>query len=87
MISQKIVTTNISWKQQIRTSLAILGILIMTFTTSGCQVQLVQPISQNTERLEANKAVVLRVFDEAFTQGNLEIVDELYAEDVRRRKR
>jgi hypothetical protein len=32
---------------------------------------------------EANKALVRRVIDEIWTAGNLELIDELYAEDFR----
>ena len=32
--------------------------------------------------VEANKAVIQRLFDEVFNQGNLEVVDEIVAEHV-----
>jgi steroid delta-isomerase-like uncharacterized protein len=35
-----------------------------------------------TDALEANKALVRRLYDEGFNQGNLELVDELVAPDV-----
>ena len=29
-----------------------------------------------------NKAIIMRLFDEVFSQGNMEVIDELVAEDV-----
>jgi steroid delta-isomerase-like uncharacterized protein len=35
-----------------------------------------------TDQLDANKALVRRLYDEGFNQGNLDVVDELVAPDV-----
>lgn len=47
---------------------------------TACQVQLVQPM-QSAEQLEANKAVVARVYDEIMNEGNIDAVEEVFSPD------
>lgn len=62
--------------QQLGTAPAPFGIPV--FTEFG------QPVGPQTDHAtrDANKAIVTRLLDEGWTQGNLAIIDELYAPDA-----
>ncbi len=49
--------------------------MLGSFLSFGCQAD------HDAEVLERNKAIVRRTHSEVFTQGNMQVVDELYASD------
>lgn len=59
-----------------RTKLFFIVMLALAVLLTGVHLA-----SAQDEMAEAHKAAIMRVVDEIFSQGNLDLVDELYAED------
>jgi predicted SnoaL-like aldol condensation-catalyzing enzyme len=65
------------WNRQL-----MIGLIVFTLTLSVMGVGMCAPINESEEaREEQNKAIVLRVYDEAFGQGKTEVINELFSED------
>lgn len=60
----------------------MIGLIVFTLALSVMGVGMCAPMNESEEsREEQNKAIVLRVYDEAFGQGKTEVINELFSEE------